>query len=229
MFRHIFYFPRIVHVKAHTIYRLDWSKFEEMKEKDYLSWVDRYWKDKMEPYWPGSLPQKWADWCDGLLFNLDVHYLSEIRRNAMLGMVEYGTYRSFDTVIREMCYETGRAFIGVAFKLLADCVVDEDGKWKRPDKWIALPIMLLRFWSHQTGRGLIWSMAGLDEIEREIDDGVILDKELLGLYEEMLGDLRPFCHYSFSRDGNKNEMDRAYDNVEIFDEEIDSVKRKKDD
>ena len=107
---------------------------------------------------PGIMPKYYMEWMDKKLFCISASYMTEIKRNAMRAFEEWVVInRPFDTMIREMCLLPAIAHVAVAFKLIEDCAYNPSTKYfDRGDlNKILRYAMMFRFWSHQTGMGLI--------------------------------------------------------------------------
>jgi hypothetical protein len=89
-----------------------------------------------------------------------------------------------------MCLETANAHVMVAFSLLADCMYDAKKQYfcRGFLKQLYRTTMLYKFWSHQTGRGLLRIKSGLDElVERHTKDPIQELTEFeaaIGLFEK---------------------------------------------
>lgn len=166
-----FLFPNLVICKHAAkknnagIFKLDWSK------KEYHNHETPIYSDPHNPelcdtsYYP-SLPHEIDEEVKGLRFSLNSEYKTEIEYQSMTALQEWTKHRRFDTMIREMCLGPAIANIWVAFGLLADCVVDENGKWDRsPNRFWYRHALVYKFWFNQTGRGLIWRNARIDQLE----------------------------------------------------------------
>lgn len=182
-----FYFPRLVHHSESTLthhghvapddwsgkthkkvqlYRLDWKGFEVKKAEKFWDWASEYHSDKTVEYIP-SLPEKYCSVIDDLVFHLDQKYLAEIHHCCQMAIMERCKRRPFDTMVRDFCLEPSTAYVYVAFRLICDCVFDEDKHYYRQHDWvrrIAHHAMLYKFWHHQTGRGLLWERAKMSEL-----------------------------------------------------------------
>jgi len=176
-------FPRLkylknVQFKSHggankssmRLYKLDWSKLEEIRQKDHEKWLLEYWPDRDVPFW-SSLPEKYETWVKNLTFAISDDYMKEIVRNAKRGLEEWSMHRSFDTNVREMCLKPAQEHIYIAFYLLADCLYDPETNYyyRNEDGQYAENAMVYKFWDGQTGRGLVWGNAKLDEMKRTIE------------------------------------------------------------
>lgn len=215
-----FYFPRLVHLredyflkpdwpelsnpyepnatpdgykkKPVQLYKLDWASFNKRKQSQFDEWKQKYHpKDKNLRFVP-SLPEKYELVYD-LIFCLDYKYLTEIWRCCQTALIERGRHRPFDTMIRDICQEPVHAYVYVAFRLICDCIFDEkkhgyrDHDWVRRISWHA---MLYSFWSGQTGRGLLWDRARMDELDPEKWAGCKLFKPLEKEAEEFWEDMK---------------------------------------
>lgn len=160
------------------LFRLDWTKMESallQKHKDWQAQIltkSDKWnvaKKQQVQFVPG-LPQPYLSIVDGFKFALNANSIKEIRRCVRCAFDEYQIIRPFDTGIRDMLLNPAISYISCAFKLLTDCLFDEvTNRWSRkiPLKMIASQAMLYRFWSHQTGSGLVREHADLDRL-REV-------------------------------------------------------------
>jgi hypothetical protein len=156
---------------ATTLYRLDWSRADSAREASWVKWVgDRPSTSNTTTYlckYHGTLPKKYDDWVKSMLFAIPQNYFDEIRRTARMGLIEWSTGRPFDTMIRDICLQPAIGYIFTSFRLLADCLYDEKTNYfyRGPDKVIAPQALLYKFWSGQTGGGLVRDHAHFNRIE----------------------------------------------------------------
>lgn len=160
------------------IYRLDWADFDGQLRKKHERWNETHWPKKDFPY-KSTLPPEYDLLLRDVHFAVNQSYSEEIHRNCRRALVEWNTYRGFDTCVREMCLEPGQSHIWVAFKLLTDCLYDSDAKYfhRGPEKWFLANAMVYKFWGHQTGSGLLWRNAKLDELGERVE-GKHVDSEV---------------------------------------------------
>lgn len=155
--------------KTTKIYKLDWDSFDEAILKRHIARKANCW-----PSTEFKLVQKFDSYYETLLhslrFAIPNDYLTEIRRMTQMALSEWGTSRTFDTDIREMCLGPAIECIKVAFKLIADCAYDENSNYflRVNNKYLLAPLMLFRFWQHQTGSGLIADNSGFDKLESKL-------------------------------------------------------------
>jgi len=165
--------------KKTTIYKVDWDRVDKKKEDDWYKWMARktdrlnsssnsiYANDddkstvnvnvnSFRPF-PGTIPEEYDNWVKNLVFAIPRNYIKEIRRCARLALVEWCTERNFDTMIRDICLMPAIAYTYVAFRLIADCAYDPKKNYfyRGDDQTIMPQAMLYKFWSYQTGRGLV--------------------------------------------------------------------------
>lgn len=140
---------------ATSLYQLSWDPVDKIK-------TDRWNKGDF----PGTLPEKYDSWVKDMTFAIPQHYLMEVRRTARLSVLEWCTSRPFDTMVREICLEPAVSYAYVSFRLVADCLYDSDTNYfyRGNDKILAPQAMLYKFWSHQTGRGLLRAFSRFDKI-----------------------------------------------------------------
>jgi hypothetical protein len=152
--------------KETVVFKLDWSKVEEIKKQRHADWLKKSWPDKNIPFFP-SAPEPYNSWVESLEFAIPHRYLDEIRRTTHLSLLEWGTERHFDTMIREICLKPAEAYVDVAFRLIADCVYDRKLNYfyKGDDKFLVSRVMLYKFWSYQTGGGLVRHRARLEKTD----------------------------------------------------------------
>jgi len=137
------------------LYKINWSNVELRKKIRHIKWNKKYWPNVEIPY-INSLPTKLDEEVLDYVYALDVGYLNEIRRCSEQGLIEWNTPRPFDTIIRDMCLDVPQAYIQVAFRLLSDCIFNEEtGYWSKGDRRESACLMLYKFWCHQTGQGLL--------------------------------------------------------------------------
>ncbi len=148
--------PRLKLVESETlrqnIYLLDWS-YKEKSIKEYLERWAADWNKDFE--YVETFPKEYDGWLKDLRFKPNDDYLKEIEHETKLGMQEWNRHRGLDTVIREYILKAATQHFTNAFYLLADCICDEEGKWVRTHRHLALSAMLYKFWEGQTGRGLV--------------------------------------------------------------------------
>lgn len=152
--------------KNYNIYKLDWSLSDKHKKESWEKWKEKHWADKDISY-VEDLPEKWDKKIKDLLFAIDGGYMAEIKRNSLQGVLEWNLERPFDTAIREQCLITAKAHIETAFMLLSDSIYDKETNYfsRGVESRLIRSAMLYKFWAHQTGRGLIWKNAKIDDIK----------------------------------------------------------------
>ena len=172
------------------LYKLDWESFEQSKKDKFWEWVKKYHPRNERLAWVEPLPEKYMEVLDDLVFCLRKDYLSEIRYCTQMAFMEWSKQRHFDTSIREMCLEPAQAYVRVAFKLICDCPFDEERHYYKEHDWIrriAVHAMLYRFWHGQTGRGLLWRNAEMEQLNPENWPTVwkSMDPEVIKFYQDM--------------------------------------------
>jgi hypothetical protein len=180
---HRLFFPKLQFIKEDSLirkskdsgsgrpintYRLDWTKQEEVIKKEHEDWKAKYHPTKDLPF-IGQLPEEWDTWIKSLVFAIDEGYLREIRYWSQFALNSWNrsNFASADTVVREICLEPAIGMIRVAFFLIGDCTYDPENKWySRTDKnFLVEHVMSYKFWAYQTGRGLLWKRARLNDLE----------------------------------------------------------------
>ena len=176
-----FIFPHLVFLKDVSfkswseqnktkLYKLDWDSFDEAILKRHVEWNAKCW-----PSTKFSFIQKFDLYYEGLLqslrFAIPNHYLTEIRRVTQTTMTEWGINRPFDTNIKEMCLGPAIKCIQVAFELIADCAYDEQTNYflRIDNKYLIAPLLMFRFWQHQTGPGKIGEHSNFHNLLSRID------------------------------------------------------------
>lgn len=175
--------------KKTSIFSINWKPFDSRLLIDHRIWVDQCHRGKPIKF-TEALPKKWDTWLNGFLFAIPEKYRDEIHRCSRLGMLEWCRALPFDTNIREMCMETAETYIKTAFKLIADCAYDSKKNYfyRGADKTVLSNVMLYRFWTHQTGRGLIWGKAGFNGITQDLK--TLLDTRIInGEFSDEIVDL----------------------------------------
>jgi hypothetical protein len=161
-----------------SIYCLDWTDFDAQLKKNHDARIrDRgRGSKKYEP----ALPPQYEEMLAKLEFAISDEYMTEIHRNTRRAVEEWCVERSFDTDILEYCLNPGIAHIDTALYLLDDCLFDSKTHyWLNHDttiKKIAQCVMLYKFWKHQTGGGIVWSLSKADNLLRgrgPTDTGVL--------------------------------------------------------
>lgn len=175
--------------KQTSIFSLNWKSFDSSLIIDHHIWVDQCGKSIK---FTEALPHKYEKWLNGFLFSIPENYLNEIIRCSRIAMMEWSRALPFDTNIREMCMETAETYIKIAFKLIADCAYDSKKNYfyRGVDKSILSNVMRYRFWTHQTGSGLIWKKAEFHNIQETLrglkESGI--DNALADLYSITIDD-----------------------------------------
>lgn len=217
------YFPTFIHQgevnfekgnrtgarKNTSIFSLDWSKKEVQMQERNRSNVDKF---RGLPYI--DLPEKWDNYLKTKLFVIPVNYLNEIRHQSLQALMEWNrSPLSFDTMIREICISPAKSHITAAFKLIKDCGYDSDTKYysrNTLDIDLLDHIMIYKFWSGQTGRGLLWRNAELDNLEQWVKDAC--DKNIDHLLDrvtkvkEFLSDMKSYEEYREKRYDSADEI-----------------------
>lgn len=166
------YFPGLVSVdKVNTqgrpkgptvgLYKLTWGIKEYHTGEEPVCSDSKHGIDYFR-----ALPDQWDNIVKRASFAIPRNYLDEIRKNSKQAEMLWGTERGFDTMIREICLEPVIAHVGVAFKLLGDCLYDDStGRYDRGLRsFIINEAMIYKFWFGQTGHGLLWRNAGMDHL-----------------------------------------------------------------
>lgn len=205
---HPLYFPKLIqegcchlkhrdeHVSVENIlrlFRLDWSQQEANIMRKHAMWLQSQHPGKIIPCL-GGLPEPYNKQLNTCIFAISDDYLKEIRYHTREGLAAWNRNLRFDTIIREECLGPGISHIRVSFALLADCLYDPDNQyWDRSDfKQILKYIMAIKFWFYQTGRGMAFRHAGLEELEDNVErtkgyarnDGEPISKGLCGFIQE---------------------------------------------
>jgi len=176
--------------KSTTIYKLDWTRIDQIK-KDLFDDT----KKTSNEVFPGTLPNPYDPWVKNLQFTIPGQYLDEIRRCSRMAIIEWNTERHFDTMICDICLAPADAYAYVAFRLLADCLFDPEANYfYRGDNKVIVPQTLLyKFWSFQTGRGLIKDHARFDKITYMIDEPVgTVDQKTVSVVRNFIGTIKTY-------------------------------------
>jgi len=172
------YFPKLVYLcetkvsnqttkksKSHKLYRLDWFYSEQVKKDKHQQWNEKYYPDvKIE--WIDALPENLMNETEKLLFVIPHEYKQVINQSAAKAIEEWNADYPFDTVISEMCLGPAIEHVRVAFKLLADCIYDDENHYfDRIKKHQMIYCLLCRFWHHQCGRAMVEEHAGITDLK----------------------------------------------------------------
>ena len=174
--------------KPVSLFKLDWSNHRT-----------RYLKDDL------ALPKEWGKHFDDLLFVLNKSYLNEIHRQSEMAFTEWARSRSFDTMIRDVCLEPVTAHIWVAFRLICDCIFDDERKYYREHDWVrnlSANALVYRFWHGQTGDGLLWYKSKMDKVEEFVN----MSKASSCMGEAVRSKTISFLHYL--KEHEKKRMDK---------------------
>lgn len=152
--------------KNTSIFSLDWSK-KEPKLQETIPNAMKHITFK-------DLPDKWDEYVKSRIFAIPVNYLDEIHHHSQQAASEWNrSPLSFDTMMRDICISPAKGHVTAAFKLLWDCVYDVETEYYSRnflDQLTLDHLMIYKFWSGQTGRGLLWKNAEMDEIEFILND-----------------------------------------------------------
>lgn len=178
------HFPKLVYVGKVSrskpkevwgnLYRLDWVHQEGIIRDKYDQWVKDYQPNRGLEFIP-AIPIEYSDWMEGLTFALQGVYLREIKRNARQAVTEWNIPRDFDTSIREMCLAPASEHIKVAFKLLGDCIYDEETHYysREGKRRLFSYAALSRFWYRQTGSYYAKCNAELPKLEALVKESTL--------------------------------------------------------
>ena len=163
--------------KTTMVYQLDWDPIDKIREDRWY----KYQAQTSDSKFMGTLPPKYDEWVKGMQFAIPQHYMEEIRRCAHQASIEWATERHFDTMIREICLKPAISYAYVAFRLIADCMYDDQSNYfyRGDDKTIATQAMLYKFWSYQTGRGLLKDHAMFSRIEGIVNESHLFSQHTL--------------------------------------------------
>jgi hypothetical protein len=150
------------------LYRLDWTRMEEVKMQRQQERLAALIKDGSIPDQPfvylKSLPESYAAAMDAMVFAIPDSYMREINHCCMAAQAEWEHPYPFDSAIRDTCFEPAAAFVKVAFHLLADCIYDEHKQYYGREwttKQVFFQTALVRYWMHQVGTWTAMGYAGL--------------------------------------------------------------------
>jgi len=158
-----------------NLYKLNWGPMDESREQQWIRRVGDSLSSNDQTFhlvrFPGTLPKTYDDWVKDMLFAIPRHYQDEIRRTARMAVTEWATERSFDTMIRDICLGPAIEYAYVSFRLLADCLYDQKTNYydRREDKFIVPQVLLYKFWSGQTGRGLVRDHAHFERLTKRLE------------------------------------------------------------
>jgi len=174
-------FPRFVFQEEVTLrdskvpfYKLHWDEIDKIRRERFVkSIADGVEGIPVENLYPfTTLPHPYNKWVKDMTFAISNTYMEEIRRYARLGIFEWSRHKPIsDTMIRDICLEPAIQYIYVAFRLIVDCMYDKKVQYyyRGPDKAYAPQALLYKFWSFQTGSGLIKDHAQFRRIENFVE------------------------------------------------------------
>lgn len=145
--------------KKVSLFRLDWTGFDSI--------ISRRITQKTEQ----ALPNKYEQYIQSRLFALTENHLRKICHYSNLAVAEFASERQtnagFDADVWEICLNVSTALAATSFKLLCDCLFDEQtGYYARdPMSHIAFNIFALRFWTEQSADKIAWKGAELHLME----------------------------------------------------------------
>lgn len=182
-----FKFPHLAYYKSASLVRSEQSHNKSSKSGRPIQLFKLDWGTfELAPI----LPKQYDEVISNLVFSLDEKYLHEIHHSTRMAFIERSRHRGFDTAIRDICLAPVDTYIYVAFRLICDCVFDEEKKYWREHDWvrtIAHHAMLLKFWHRQTGAGLLWEKAQMDRLLQHSDEKVqLFYKDMLLHSDEMI-------------------------------------------
>lgn len=159
------FFPKIVFDKSIQIdtkiinlYKLDWSRKEKKCNSGELELLDEY-----------------EDLLKSFRFALNDSYLTEIRRLSWNSVAEWNIQRGIDSKLKHIYLEPAVSYIETSFRLLADCVYDENEMfyYRGKYKYIIPYLFMYKFWKNQTSSNLIIKFIRISEL---VSVGVEMDE-----------------------------------------------------
>jgi hypothetical protein len=186
------YFPQLVFVEEiafnsnddkSPIYKLDWTKFNEHHTKKHEDWNRKFSLVRTAPM-IDLVPKVYGALVDDSTYLLTDNYLSEINRCFRQAFEEWQTKKPFDSCIAGITMEIQKAYLYVGFKLLCDCMLNKSKSFyeKSVLKRVAPHVMLIRFWQHNVGCGLVEEFAMLNKLktpEGKVDTDEIIKKNFI--------------------------------------------------
>jgi hypothetical protein len=148
-----------------THHSLHFPKLKYTGKTSFKSWGNSKETSIYIIEWPEEsfLPSPYCEWLDRFSFIIPSHYKEEITRLSYIASYEWGRPANFDTAIRPFRGAVG--FVYDAFRLISDCIYDKntDYFYRGKDKPLIFKAMLYKFWSYNTGFGMIREHADIQE------------------------------------------------------------------
>lgn len=121
-----------------------------------------------------SLPSEWERYLNDKVFSMNMETLNEIRFHILQGI--NNSDRSKLTYIHDnyTFASTVKSF-EIAFRILADCLYDEEkSTWASDsEKNLIASLMLFRFWAHQVDVHKVWEFSLIDDLEKKFSDSYL--------------------------------------------------------
>lgn len=199
-------------VEGHKYFRLcslDWSPVESVGYEEYQQFrglhpgndVPHLTKDELY-----ACESRWNRGLDECRFLLSPNYAANIRWDVHRAQDVWNYERGLDTMMRDICVEPGASHTYVAFRLLADCLVDRQSAdkleatdpandlpaqppWSKhatadnplADRPLLTSVMLARFWFGQTGRGHVVDNSRIVQVIDRCESLLASDFQLFNL------------------------------------------------
>jgi hypothetical protein len=143
-------FPTLKKISLHSLnkslFNLNWEKNDLLK-KDHWENSSRLTSDSI---FPGTLPKKYKDWVDTMVFAISNNLLEEIRYCSLKASEEWGRKKPEYWEPLPLNNAT-ISYIMTAFNLIADCLYDlKTENFSRDERKAHIPyILAYRFWIYQ--------------------------------------------------------------------------------
>ncbi len=127
------------------------------------------WEDHEKHVTSNIYPsQKYEEYIKSRVYALNSNYRKAIHYHSRQALDEWIGPWSFDTSVGDVCRGPAEEHVYVAFFLIADCNYDQETHWysREPLKYLLSNMMIWSFWRNQTGNGLPFFFAKLDEKEK---------------------------------------------------------------
>lgn len=193
-----------------SLFKLDWNYIDSNKFSNFKSFLND-WNindyTEVRRRYPGVTSSKNLKFTDGMRFLIKDDYLNQIRYHIFQAYDNLVNIRLSDTMIRDYCAKASHTNVQIAFFLLADCLFDEKKSYfdRNYNLRMITSSLLWRYWSFNTGRGLLLDKCLIYDLKQSLDYNFIDDKTQI---ENHIDDFYKWY----------NNLEKAYDFISMTEE-----------
>lgn len=158
--------------------KLNWDYSEGKKRGNYSKWQTETGNTYLE--FVPSLPDNWNDFLNNQVFSMNQETLDEIRFHVNQG-IDNSDRKKLPYIHENFTFESTTKSFEIAFRILADCLYDEEKmNWANDSKKsLVASILLYKFWAHQIKYSEVLKLSLIDKLkEKYLDEYEKTDSKL---------------------------------------------------